>query len=78
MPTVIDSLVVQELLDYSSYASTFMLFDIMGFGKKPNEPVPLADPAVGAMAFKAHNSVRVCSGELISTGHQVSKLRQKA
>jgi 2,4-diaminopentanoate dehydrogenase len=49
----VDALLVQELMDYSTYNSAFMLFDIMGFGKKPNEPVPLADPAVGAMAFKA-------------------------
>jgi hypothetical protein len=31
----IDSLLVQELLDYSTYDVAFMLFDIMGFGKAP-------------------------------------------
>jgi hypothetical protein len=47
-----DSIVVQELLDYSSYDSPEMLFGIMGFGKDPDEPVPMADPGAGA-AFRA-------------------------
>ena len=29
----VDSLLVQELLDYSSYDNAFMLFDVMGFGR---------------------------------------------
>jgi hypothetical protein len=49
----IDSLVVQELLDYSSYGSADMLFDIMGFGKPPDEPVPMADPSLVGTTFKA-------------------------
>jgi hypothetical protein len=49
----IDSLVVQELLDYSSYGSTDMLFDIMGFGKTPDTPVPMSDPAIAGMVFQA-------------------------
>lgn len=49
----IDSLLVQELMDYTTYDVGFVLFDVMGFGKRPDEAVPMADPAVGAMAFKA-------------------------
>jgi hypothetical protein len=49
----IDSLVVQELLDYSSYASTLMLFDIMGFGRAPDADVPGADPALLGGTFNA-------------------------
>lgn len=49
----IDSLLVQEVMDYTTYAVPFILFDVMGFGKRPDEPVPLADPAIGASPFKA-------------------------
>ncbi|HEX4431142.1 MAG TPA: dihydrodipicolinate reductase [Frankiaceae bacterium] len=49
----IDSLLVQELLDYSSYDSADMLFDIMGFGRPPGAPVPMSDPAIAGMVFKA-------------------------
>jgi hypothetical protein len=49
----IDSLVVQELLDYSTYDSAPMLFDIMGFGKRPDEPVPMGDPAALRPTFGA-------------------------
>jgi hypothetical protein len=49
----IDSLVVQELLDYSSYGSADMLFDIMGFGKQPDEPVPMADASLAGVTFRA-------------------------
>ena len=49
----IDSLVVQELLDYSTYASTDMLFDIMGFGRAPDADVLGADPAVLGGTFRA-------------------------
>lgn len=49
----IDSLLVQELLDYSTYDSADMLFDIMGFGKAPDAPVPLADPVLAGSTFKA-------------------------
>lgn len=49
----IDSLLVQELMDYSTYEHPFVLFDVMGFGKSPGTRVPLDDPAVGATAFKA-------------------------
>ena len=47
----IDSLVVQELMDYSTYAVPFVLFDVMGFGKQPDERVPMDEPSVGAMSF---------------------------
>ncbi|CAN5636155.1 diacylglycerol kinase [soil metagenome] len=49
----IDSLVVQELLDYSTYDSAPMLFDIMGFGKRPDEPVPMGDAAALRPTFGA-------------------------
>jgi hypothetical protein len=49
----IDSLVVQELLDYSTYESTAMLFDIMGFGRAPDADVPGADPALLGGTFRA-------------------------
>jgi hypothetical protein len=49
----IDSLLVQELLDYSTYDSADMLFDIMGFGMAPDAPVPLADPVLAGSTFKA-------------------------
>lgn len=49
----IESLVVQELLDYSTYDSADMLFDIMGFGRAPDAPVPLADPVLAGSTFKA-------------------------
>lgn len=49
----IDSLVVQELLDYSTYDSAFMLFEIMGFGKTPDAPVPMADPVALGATFRA-------------------------
>ncbi len=49
----IDALLVQELLDYSSYGSAPMLFDIMGFGKRPDEPVPMGDPAALRPTFGA-------------------------
>jgi hypothetical protein len=49
----IDSLLVQELMDYTTYGVPFVLFDVMGFGKPPDEKVPMAEPAVGALSFKA-------------------------
>jgi len=50
---VIDSLLVQELLDYSTYDSAGMLFDIMGFGRPPDADVPAADPALLGGVFRA-------------------------
>jgi 2,4-diaminopentanoate dehydrogenase len=49
----IDSLVVQEILDYSTYDSAPMLFDIMGFGQAPDAAVPMADPAALSATFGA-------------------------
>jgi hypothetical protein len=41
----IDSLVVQELLDYASYDNSFMLFDVMGFGRTPEDPTVIGRDA---------------------------------
>jgi 2,4-diaminopentanoate dehydrogenase len=49
----VDSLLVQELMDYSTYDSAEMMFEIMGFGKRPDEPVPMADPALAGVTFRA-------------------------
>lgn len=49
----IDSILVQELLDYSSYGSAGMLFEVMGFGKPPDAKVPMADPALSGGPFRA-------------------------
>jgi 2,4-diaminopentanoate dehydrogenase len=49
----VDSLVVQELLDYSSYDSASMLFDIMGFGRLPDADVPAAIPGLLGGVFHA-------------------------
>jgi 2,4-diaminopentanoate dehydrogenase len=49
----IDTLLVQELMDYTTYDSADMLFDIMGFGKAPDEPVPMADAALAGVTFRA-------------------------
>ncbi|MGX1811176.1 NAD(P)H-dependent amine dehydrogenase family protein [Nocardia sp. NPDC055321] len=48
-----DSVLVQELLDYSTYDSAAMLTDIMGFGKHPGVPVVMADPAAASAVFRA-------------------------
>jgi hypothetical protein len=49
----VDSLLVQELLDYSSYPSRFMMVDIMGFGLAADADVPGADPALMGGTFRA-------------------------
>lgn len=49
----IDSVLVQELLDYTTYDSAEMMFEIMGFGKRPDEPVPMSDPMLAGMVFRA-------------------------
>jgi hypothetical protein len=49
----IDSILVQELMDYSTYQVPEMMFDIMGFGQAPDAPVPLADPELAGSAFRA-------------------------
>lgn len=49
----IDALLVQEVLDYSTYDSADMLVDIMGFGKTPDDTVPMSDPVAVGMTFHA-------------------------
>ncbi len=50
----VDSLVVRELLDYASYDNAFMLFDVMGFGRAPDDPTVIGrDPAVLGSVFRA-------------------------
>ncbi len=49
----VDSIVVQELMDYATYGVAEVMYDIMGFGQAPDAPVPLADPELAASAFKA-------------------------
>jgi len=49
----IESIRVQEILDYASYPSSQMLIDIMGFGRPPDAPVPLADPQLMGTTFRA-------------------------
>jgi hypothetical protein len=50
----VESLVVQELLDYSSYDNAFMLFDVMGFGRTPDDETVIGrDPAILASVFRA-------------------------
>ena len=48
----IESVRVQELMDYSTYASSDMLIDIMGFGQLPDADVPMADPNLVGGTFK--------------------------
>jgi hypothetical protein len=40
-------------MDYSTYKNPAVLFDIMGFGKRPDEPVLMDDPAALAPTFSA-------------------------
>jgi len=49
----IDSLLVQEVLDYSTYPSAETLFDVMGFGKPLSTIPPIPMPPDGAGAFGA-------------------------
>jgi hypothetical protein len=50
----VDRLLVQEMLDYSSYDNAFMLFDVLGFGRAPDAKEVLgAEPAVLAGVFRA-------------------------
>lgn len=48
-----ESILVQELMDYSTYDSRDMVFDIMGFGKHPDEPVIMAEPLMAKTVFSA-------------------------
>jgi 2,4-diaminopentanoate dehydrogenase len=50
----VESLTVQELLDYASYDNAFMLFDVMGFGRAPDDTSVIgAEPSVLASVFRA-------------------------
>ncbi len=49
----IESIRIQELMDYSNYDSRDMLVDIMGFGLPPDAPVALADADLVGVTFKA-------------------------
>jgi hypothetical protein len=50
----VDSIVVQELLDYASYDNAFMLFDVMGFGHPPGSTDFVGhDPSVLGSVFTA-------------------------
>jgi 2,4-diaminopentanoate dehydrogenase len=49
----IESVHVQELMDYSTYASRDMLVDIMGFGQAPDAEVPMADGDLVGGTFRA-------------------------
>jgi len=49
----IDSLLVQEIMDYATYNNPDILFSIMGFGQPPEEPSVMDDPAVLAPTFSA-------------------------
>jgi len=49
----IDHLLVQEILDYSSYGSAMMLFDGMGFGRPPQGPLKGESSGPPAGAFGA-------------------------
>jgi len=49
----IESILVRELLDYSTYDNAGMLFDVMGFGRPPDAKVPMADPALSGGPFRA-------------------------
>jgi hypothetical protein len=49
----VDSILVQELMDYSTYEVPEVMFDIMGFGQAPDAPVPLSDPELVGAAFRA-------------------------
>lgn len=50
----VESLTVQELMDYAHYDNAFMLFDVMGFGRPPDDSTVIgADAAVLGSVFKA-------------------------
>lgn len=48
----IDSILIQEILDYGNYPTARMMFDLMGYGKepKPVPPTPVPIEHIGAFA----------------------------
>ena len=50
----VESLKVQELLEYATYDNAFMLFDVMGFGRTPDDETVIGrDAALLGSVFKA-------------------------
>lgn len=50
----VDRLLVQEIVDYTGYDNAFMLFDVMGFGRRPDDTSVLgADPTLLGGVFRA-------------------------
>jgi hypothetical protein len=49
----VESIVAQELMDYSTYDSAEMMSDMMGFGQPPDAPVPLSQPELAGQVFRA-------------------------
>lgn len=49
----VESIVVQELMDYTTYDSVEMMRDIMGFGLPPDADTPMAIPELVGGVFKA-------------------------
>lgn len=49
----VDSIVVQELMDYTTYDSVEMMRDIMGFGLPPDADTPMAIPELVGTVFQA-------------------------
>ena len=50
----VESLKVQELLEYATYDNAFMLFDVMGFGRTPDDTTVIGrDAALLGSVFKA-------------------------
>lgn len=49
----VESLQIEERLNYSSYDNAAVLFDAMGFGRAPDADVPGRDPTLLGSAFQA-------------------------
>jgi len=64
----IDSL----LVDYTTYDSADMLFDIMGFGKAPDEPVPMADAASKIAIHGEDETDQGCLGAAMHAVHAIA------
>jgi hypothetical protein len=58
----IDSIRAQEIFNYATYDQPETLFEVMGFGKPPNAPVPLLFP--GALTMGWGPSVRMIADAL--------------
>ena len=49
----VEHILVQELMDYSTYDQPETMFDMMGFGKDPDEDVIMCDPDLMIPTFQA-------------------------